>query len=488
MSMIKIEDLTFGYPASAENVFEDLNAVIDTDWKLALTGRNGRGKTTLLKLLSGEYEYKGKIKGGVRCDYFPYTVKDIDATVSEAVFGICPSAEEWEIAREFSCLGLDRSAWYMPFGRLSDGEKTKVLLAAMFLNDGRFMLIDEPTNHLDAKARAQVAAYLNKKRGFVLVSHDRAFADACVDHVMALNRTGVEIRSGNLTAWLNDFEDRQNAEQKQNEKLQTEIKRLRQSAVRSAEWARRTEAEKTGCGPVDRGYIGHKAAKMMKHAKVIEDRQRRLIGEKESLLRDTEIADRLKMNALQYRSDVLADLSYVQIVYDGVAVNKPVSFTVTKGKRIALNGCNGCGKSSIVKALLGRKTEYTGRISVGSGLTISYVPQDASAFSGNIREKLKDDGVEESLFMATLFKMGVEENPLGKDIRELSDGQRKKVLLAESMCQRAHLYIWDEPLNYIDIYTRVQIECLIKEFCPTMVFIEHDSAFRDSVATEVIDM
>ena len=101
MSMIKIEDLTFGYPASAENIFEDLNAVIDTDWKLALTGRNGRGKTTLLKLLSGEYDYKGKIKGGVRCDYFPYTVKDIDATVSEAVFGICPSAEEWEVAREF---------------------------------------------------------------------------------------------------------------------------------------------------------------------------------------------------------------------------------------------------------------------------------------------------------------------------------------------------------------------------------------------------
>ena len=90
--------------------------------------------------------------------------------------------------------------------------------------------------------------------------------------------------------------------------------------------------------------------------------------------------------------------------------------------------------------------------------------------------------------MATLFKMGVEEKPLGKDIRELSDGQRKKVLLAESMCQRAHLYIWDEPLNYIDIYTRVQIERLRKECCPTMVFIEHDSAFRDSVATEVIDM
>ena len=111
------------------------------------------------------------------------------------------------------------------------------------------------------------------------------------------------------------------------------------------------------------------------------------------------------------------------------------------------------------------------------------MPQDASAFSGNSREKLKDDGVEESLFMATLFKMGVEENPLGKDIRELSDGQRKKVLLAESMCQRAHLYIWDEPLNYIDLPSREQIEQMILQAQPTMLFVEHDAAFVRAVAT-----
>ena len=90
--------------------------------------------------------------------------------------------------------------------------------------------------------------------------------------------------------------------------------------------------------------------------------------------------------------------------------------------------------------------------------------------------------------MAVLCRMGVEENPLAKDMSELSDGQKKKVLIAKSLCESAHVYIWDEPLNYIDIYCRIQIEKLIKEFGPTMIFIEHDKSFRNAVATEIVEL
>ncbi len=488
MSIIKIENLTFCYPTGFENVFENLNAVIDTDWKLALTGRNGRGKTTLLKLLCGKFEYSGKIISNVRFDYFPYDIDDKSKTAQEIFTEICPDKYEWEFIKELSYLGVNADALYMPFKYLSNGEQTKILLAAMFLNDGRFLLIDEPTNHLDALAREQAANYLNKKKGYILVSHDRDFLDGCVDHVMALNRTDIEIRSGNFSSWLNDFEIKQAAEQEQNEKLKKDIKRLKQSAAQSADWARKTEAGKYGNGPVDRGFIGHKAAKMMKHSKIIEDRQNRLINEKTSLLQNTEIAENLKLAPLQYRLDNLATFNNVQIVYDKTAINKPVSFTVNKGQRIALSGGNGCGKSSLIKTLLGHNIDYTGQIFVGSGLIISYVSQTVSNLAGNIRDFITKSNTDISLFMAILNKMGVEENLLNKDLSELSDGQKKKILIAKSLCESAHLYIWDEPLNYIDIYCRIQIEKLIKEFSPTMIFIEHDKSFCKSIATEVIEM
>ncbi|MCX4313588.1 MAG: ABC-F type ribosomal protection protein [Clostridia bacterium] len=492
MSMIKIENLTFCYPACGENVFENLNAVIDTEWKLALVGRNGRGKTTLLKLLHGEYEYGGKITGGVRFDYFPYAVKDKNKSVADILSEICPERYEWEFIKELSSLGMDADVLYMPFEYLSSGEQTKILLAAMFLKENNFLLIDEPTNHLDAAAREQVANYLGKKKGFIVVSHDRDFLDGCVDHVMALNRTDIEIRGGTFGEWLDDFENRQLAEQEQKDKLHKEIKRLKQSAAQSADWARKTEAGKKGSGkgdsPPDRGFIGHKAAKMMKRSKILEGRQKRLIEEKSSLLRNVETSDALKIAPLKYRSEKLVVFDKVQIVYDGVAINEPVSFTVNRGRRIALSGGNGCGKSSLLKPLVGREVEHTGQIHIGSGLIVSYVPQAVSALSGNIKEMLMCDGIDVGLFMAVLCRMGVEENPLGKDMSELSDGQKKKVLIAKSLCESAHVYIWDEPLNYIDIYCRIQIEKLIKEFGPTMIFIEHDRSFRNAVATEIVEL
>lgn len=488
MSMIKLENLTFSYPKASEYVFENFNATIDTEWKLALTGRNGRGKTTLLKLLSGKYEFKGKIVSSVKCDYFPYEIKDKRALTAEILAEICPAAKEWEILKEFTYLGIEADALDMPYEYLSGGEQTKVLLAAMFLNDGRYLLIDEPTNHLDSIARKQVSQYLKRKNGFILVSHDREFLDGCVDCVMALNRTGTEIRKGNFTTWLNEFEARQLSEQAENEKLQREIRRLKYASEKSADWARQTEAEKNGNGPVDRGYIGHKAAKMMKRAKVIESRQKKLIAEKSSLLKDAEVVDELKMSALKYRSDFLAVLDKVQVCYGGTAVCGPVSFTVSRGQRIALCGGNGSGKSSVLKALIGRHSEYTGRIARGSGLIISYVPQDVSALRGNIREMLKAENIEESIFMANLYKMGVEESLLDNDMSELSDGQKKKVLISKSLCESAHLYVWDEPLNYIDVYCRVQLERLIARFAPAMVFIEHDVSFRNAVATDIVDI
>ena len=486
MSMIKIENLTFSYPTSYDNIFENVSIQIDTEWKLGFVGRNGRGKTTLLNILLGKYEYSGKIHSSVRFDYFPYPVKDKSKNTNEIFLEIAPAAEEWELLRELSYLDVEADVLYRPFETLSNGEQTKVLLAALFCNEGHFLLIDEPTNHLDVKAREMVAAYLNKKKGFILVSHDRRFLDSCVDHILSLNRASIEVQRGNFSSWMENFERQQEFELAQNEHLQKDISRLQKAAKRSAIWSDRVEASKIGAA--DKGYVGHKSAKMMKRSKTIESRKQQAIEQKSGLLKNIETAENLKIAPLMYHVDTLVSFSDVAICYDGNTVSEPVSFTIQRGDRVVLDGKNGSGKSSLLKLLAGEPIEHTGMIQLGSGLIISYVPQDTSHLKGMLSDFADENHIDESLFKAILRKIDFERIQFEKDIRDFSGGQKKKVLIAKSLCEQAHLYVWDEPLNFIDVYSRMQIEQLIKEFSPTMVLVEHDSVFREMVATKTVQL
>lgn len=354
------------------------------------------------------------------------------------------------------------------------------------------MLIDEPTNHLDIKAREKVAEYLKRKKGFILVSHDRSFLDGCVDHILSLNRADIEVQSGSFSSWLANFERRQEYEQSRNERLQKEVKRLKQAAKQSAAWSARTEASKYasagGEAPADRGYVGHKAAKMMKRSKTIESRQAQAIEEKSKLLKNAETAENLKIFPLVYHAQTLAEFSDAEVYYGERRVCGPVSFNIGRGERVALDGKNGSGKSSLLKILLGQPIAHTGTVKTGSGLVVSYVSQDTSQLKGSVKTFAEKHKLDESLFKSVLRKMDFERVQFEKDISDFSGGQKKKLLIAKSLCERAHLYVWDEPLNFIDIYSRMQIEQLIKAFSPTMIFVEHDRAFRDAVATKVVEI
>lgn len=164
MSLIDIVDLSFSYEGSSENIFENVSFQIDTDWKLGFTGRNGRGKTTFLNLLMGKYQYTGEISASVPFDYFPFEVDDKSLSAREVVNEICGGADEWRIKKELSKLDISSGALGRPFELLSNGEKTKTLLAALFLKEISFLLIDEPTNHLDIQSRGLVSRYLRQKK------------------------------------------------------------------------------------------------------------------------------------------------------------------------------------------------------------------------------------------------------------------------------------------------------------------------------------
>ena len=486
MSMIKVENLTFSYPTSYDLIFDNVSFQIDTDWKLGFVGRNGRGKTTFLNLLLGNYEYSGKIISNVQFDYFPYPVSDEKKQTEELLREVCPLAEKWELMKEFSYLDVEAEVLWRSFETLSKGEQTKVLLAALFLNEGHFLLIDEPTNHLDTDARKKVAEYLKKKNGFILVSHDRRFLDECVDHILSINRTNIEVQAGNFSSWMENFERQQESEQVQKERLKKDIHRLQKSAKRSETWSNRVEASKIGAA--DKGYVGHKSAKMMKRSKTIEKRRQKAIEEKSQLLKNAETADILKMKPLMYHTNTLASFSEVEVRYEDRTICSPVTFNIQSGDRVFIEGKNGSGKSSLLKLLMGDLIEHNGRVTVGSGLVISYVPQDTSYLAGTLADFSEKNNLDESLFKAVLRKLDFDRIQFEKDMKEFSGGQKKKVLIAKSLCEQAHLYVWDEPLNFIDVYSRLQIEKLIEEFSPTMLFVEHDLAFRDAIATKIIKM
>jgi len=493
MSQILVTNVSFCYDGSSVPVFDGLTLTLDTDWKLALVGRNGRGKTTVMRLMEGGLDYSGDIICSIPCVHFP---KAIEAGVSaiQVLESLTGHIEWWQVQRELSLLGLEEERLSaIHYHKLSGGEQTRLQLAALFAHEHVYPMLDEPTNHLDAEGRELVAAYLREKRqGFLLASHDGAFLDACTDHVLALNPVNVELVKANFSVWFADKEARDRGELLQNASLRQEIKRLEAASQRSQQWSNSAEAGKyhtknSGLRP-DRGYVGHKAASMMKRAKGIEQRRHKAVEEKARLLQDIERTEPLKLFPLAFHSQRLLELRDLSIQYGERRICKEVSFQLNRGQRISLQGGNGAGKTSLIRLILGEEVPYRGTFYSASGIAISYVPQNTAWMSGSLKDFIQRNGIDETQFYTILRKLDFPREVMVQDTASYSQGQKKKVLLAISLCQSAHLYIWDEPLNYIDLFSRKQIQALILQFSPTMLFVEHDRNFTNTVATEQITL
>jgi lincosamide and streptogramin A transport system ATP-binding/permease protein len=338
------------------------------------------------------------------------------------------------------------------------------------------------------EGREVLADYLQTKGGFILVSHDRAFLDKCIDHVLSINKTNIEVQKGNFSSWHHNKILNDNYETERNKQLKKEIASLSDAARRAMGWSNKIEASKIGSHVGDRGYVGHKSAKMMKQAKAIESRKLEAIEDKKELLKNIEQADPLKMNLLPFHSKRLIELEDISLFYDSNEIASNIDLLVRTDDRIAVRGRNGSGKSTLFKLLLGKDIKYTGNVFIAQGLKISYVSQDTSYLEGTLKDFAVKYGLDETIFKTVLRQLDFERGQFDKDISDFSQGQKKKVLLAKSLSEPAHLFLWDEPLNFVDVFSRAQIEELILAFCPTIVFVEHDRIFTESIATREINL
>ena len=201
MSQISVNNLTFYYEGSYDNIFEDVSFQIDTDWKLGFIARNGRGKTTFLKLLTGQYEYRGSIASSVVFDYFPFEVRDRERNTIDVIEEIYPDYEFWKLCREFNYLAMDAEILYRPFSTLSNGEQTRVLLALLFTRENHFLLIDEPTNHLDMEAITSLNNGMIKFPGVMIFSsRDHQIVQTTANRIM-------EIINGRLVDKITTYDE-----------------------------------------------------------------------------------------------------------------------------------------------------------------------------------------------------------------------------------------------------------------------------------------
>lgn len=516
--IINLDNVSFNYPGAYEDVFNSLTVSIDTSWKTGIIGRNGCGKTTLLKLINHDISPSiGNISIPIKTHLFPLNIKNTGELVINVIKDILgPYREleslitnsskensedllkalqiycdidgyniEYKIKTEILKIGLSEEILSRYFNTLSGGEQTKVQIATLFLLDNTYVLLDEPTNHLDIHGIKSLSAYLSQKHGYIVVSHNRSFLDNSIDHVLFINKSSIGIEKGNYSSWEHNENLKTDFEMRKKQRILKEVSELEKAARQRRDWAAKKEREKNSEEATDKGYIGARSAKLMKRALCIEKRIEKKLDEKKELLKDYERERNLK---LSYTSNVniVLDVSNLQIRINDKPIIKNLSFRIMEGDRIAVQGANGSGKTTLLKSIIGEIVPTNGIIKLDKRIKVAYSSQFPKWNIGYLRELLILNNIDESRYRTILDYLGTHREIFERDLSTFSVGELKKVDLAYCFYMDSCFQIWDEPLNGLDISSRKLLESAILKFKPTILFVEHDSSFIENVSTDKI--
>ena len=494
-------------------ILNGLTFQVDTGERVGLLGPNGCGKTTLLRILTGVMDYDegdvvlapGKRLGLIsQIPVYPagYTVEDVLATAFEPLHRM--EGEMTQLAIEMAqgntdpavmsrydkltaafeaaggydtqtktnkvCNGLSipQAMREQLFDKLSGGEKTRVNLARLILEDTDILLLDEPTNHLDLRATEWLEEYLEKFKGTVLtVSHDRYFLDKVVDRIIEIQEGKAEFYSGNYSFYAVEKERRYEEKLKQYEKEQAKIQQLEKAAEQLRTWA----------------YSG--MDKTFKRAQSMEKRIERMrVTDRPKKERKMEV----RFGEREFRGDEVLTIKNLKKSFGDRTLFSDVNLEVAGGERIALLGDNGTGKSTLIKILMGEEEPDSGKLRMGPTVKIGYLPQIIH-FSHPERSLVDtmlydlDCTAQTARNRLAAFKFRGED--VFKPVSALSGGEQSRLRLCMLMDAKINLLILDEPTNHLDIQSREWIEEAVEEYEGNLLFVSHDRYFIERFASRI---
>ncbi|MGE5498051.1 MAG: ATP-binding cassette domain-containing protein, partial [Syntrophothermus sp.] len=392
------------------------------------------------------------------------------------------------IEKEAAKIGLSTDILNRSFNTLSGGERTRALILPLFLRKDCFPLLDEPTDHLDMEGRRQLADYLSGiRKGFIVASHDRYLLDSCTDHVISINKSEIKVTQGNYSTWKYQSDIEEEFEQRKYNNLQQEISGLEKAAEQRRKWSGKKEKEKTSAA--DSGFVSHKAAKMMKRALSIENRIENTIQNKKDLLKNRETIHNIKMKQSESKiPEKLIAINNLTVKIDGKDIIAGLYLNLSKGSRLAITGPNGCGKTTLLNVIEGTFPAGSGDIFVARNIKIARAYQTPIWQNGYLKDYLSEAGLNMTDFRFIMSAFSMTGEIFDHPLETLSRGQLRKIDLCRTLVSAPHLLIWDEPLNYLDIDSREQLEEFLIDQKPTIIFVEHDRFFIESAATEIIRM
>ena len=495
-----------------KKILDGLSFQVDQGERVGLLGKNGAGKTTVFKILTGELDHDegevmvapGKTLGLIsQIPVYPpeYTVEDVLDTAFAPLhameaemaglaakmgedsspdllrrYGELSAAFEarggYDTATELNkvCNGLDipQAMREQPFAALSGGEKTRVNLARLILEDTDILLLDEPTNHLDLRATEWLEEYLDKFKGTVLaISHDRWFLDKVVRRVIEIVEGKAEFYEGNYSFYVVEKERRYQEKLKQYEKEQAKIEQLEKAAEQLRVWA----------------YSG--MDKTFKRARSMERRIERMrTTDKPKKERKLDI----RFGERDFRGDEVMVIKGLAKRFDDRTLFSDVNLLVEGGERIALLGDNGTGKSTLIKIIMGEEQPSEGKLRMGPTVKIGYLPQIIH-FSHPERNlvdtMIYDLDCSTQTARNRLAAFNFQGEDVFKPVSALSGGEQSRLRLCMLMDEKINLLILDEPTNHLDVASREWIEEAVEDYEGNLLFVSHDRYFINRFATRI---